>query len=149
MSKRRDQRQLERLRAGFWSSEPSMPAQVPDTFEARATYERESLSLQILEGVQDYMAHQGITQHALADSLGISEGRVSQILSGEQNLTLRTLASVAAGLKGHFEIRLQPATGGTWESAPSPDQDPTTATPPTDPTNAPPAPVPAREMVSS
>ncbi len=89
---------------------------VPDNHAARAAYERESLSDQVLTAVREYMTGRNLTQQHLAAELGVSEGRVSQILSGEQNLTLKTLASLAAALKGHFEIRLVSATGGRWES---------------------------------
>lgn len=113
------------LRNALWNAADSTPPQVADTFEARATYERESLSLQILYAVRDHMDRCNIDQQSLAKQLGISEGRVSQILSGDQNLTLRTLASVAAGLRGHFEIRFVPTVGSsTWvqpDQLPLPD----------------------------
>jgi transcriptional regulator with XRE-family HTH domain len=116
--RRRDQRQLEILREGYHEAQDTTPARVPDTYEARAAFERESLSLQILDAVQQYLNSYDYSQQAIAEELGITEGRVSQILSGEQNLTLKTLASLAAGLKGHFDIKLVPATGTPWEGGP-------------------------------
>ena len=119
LRKRRDQRQLEILREGYNEAQDSTPARVPDTYEARAAFERESLSLQILEAIQLHMNRYEFTQQGIARELGITEGRVSQILSGEQNLTLKTLASLAAGLKAHFDIKLVPATGSPWEGGPT------------------------------
>lgn len=134
LRKRRDQRQLDVLREGYEEAQDSTPARVPDTYEARAAFERESLSLQVTGSFQQYMNERGYTQQEIARALGITEGRVSQILSGEQNLTLKTLASLAAGVKGHLEIKLVPATGSPWEGGPKQrptarDGVPTTAAP--------------------
>jgi transcriptional regulator with XRE-family HTH domain len=116
MSKRRRSNQyLDELRAAFREAADTTPAQVADTYEARVTYERESLSLQILDSVQAHMQKEDITQQQLAEALDVTEGRVSQILSGEQNLTLKTLASVAAALQAHFDIQLVPTVGASWE----------------------------------
>jgi hypothetical protein len=41
--------------------------------------------------------------------MGVSPGRVSQILSGDENLTLRTLSGVMAALGANFELTLRPA----------------------------------------
>jgi transcriptional regulator with XRE-family HTH domain len=44
----------------------------------------------------------------LARKMGVSPGRVSQILSGDENLTLRTLASVCAALDAQLDVKLVP-----------------------------------------
>ncbi|MEU6535683.1 helix-turn-helix transcriptional regulator [Streptomyces sp. NPDC047000] len=41
----------------------------------------------------------------LAKAMGVSPGRVSQIMSGDANLTVRTLAAVAEALGAGVEIR--------------------------------------------
>ena len=41
----------------------------------------------------------------------MSPGRVSQILSGDENLTLRTLSSVAAALGAEVEVILHAIDG--------------------------------------
>lgn len=116
--------QLRRLHEGFWGGEDSPPAQVPDTFEAKATYEQSRLSSQFLEAVFDRMASRGIDQQTLAAELGVTEGRVSQILSGDQNLTLRTLASLAAALDAHIVVGLHPAGGDGQDRSKPPETDP-------------------------
>ncbi|MEA2494467.1 MAG: hypothetical protein QOJ29_2378 [Thermoleophilaceae bacterium] len=113
--RQRKRDQLDALRDAFWAPEHSEPVRVADTFDARAAYERRSLSEQLLAAVDHFMRERNVTQLQLARELGVSEGRVSQILSGDQNLTLKTLASVAAALKAHFVVDLEPARGGTWE----------------------------------
>lgn len=49
----------------------------------------------------------GISQRDLAARLGVSEGRVSQILSGATNLTLRSLAGLGWALGVEFRLRRQ------------------------------------------
>ena len=48
----------------------------------------------------------GITRTALAAALGVSKARISQILSGHDNLTLKSLVAVAAGLGSRIELGL-------------------------------------------
>ncbi|QLE72958.1 helix-turn-helix transcriptional regulator [Streptomyces rectiverticillatus] len=50
------------------------------------------------------LAERGMTRKDLADSMGVSPGRVSQILSGDENLTMRSLAAVADALDVKMEI---------------------------------------------
>ena len=49
-----------------------------------------------------------LTRVDLAGRMGVSPGRVSQILSGGENLTLRTLAGVASALDARFDFELKP-----------------------------------------
>lgn len=48
----------------------------------------------------------GLTQRELAAHLNVSEARVSQILNGKANLTIQTLAKIAAILKKELRIGL-------------------------------------------
>jgi transcriptional regulator with XRE-family HTH domain len=54
------------------------------------------------------MREHKISRADLAHSMGVSPGRVSQILSGDENLTLRTLSSVVCALGARVEVTLQP-----------------------------------------
>lgn len=49
-----------------------------------------------------------LTRADLAERVGVSPGRISQVLSGDENLTLRTLASLATALDARFEVQLRP-----------------------------------------
>ncbi|MET9417262.1 helix-turn-helix transcriptional regulator [Streptomyces klenkii] len=63
------------------------------------------------------LAERGMTRKDLAESMGVSPGRVSQILSGDENLTMRSLAAVADALDVKMEISFsEPATAGCQES---------------------------------
>jgi transcriptional regulator with XRE-family HTH domain len=44
----------------------------------------------------------------LARKMGVSPGRVSQILSGDENITLHTLASVCVALDAQLDVKLVP-----------------------------------------
>jgi len=58
-----------------------------------------------------FMSEHKISRADLAHSMGVSPGRVSQILSGDENLTLRTLSSVAAALGAEVEVILHAIDG--------------------------------------
>ena len=47
----------------------------------------------------------------LARAMGVSPGRVSQILSGDENITLHTLASVCVALDARLDVELVPNGG--------------------------------------
>jgi transcriptional regulator with XRE-family HTH domain len=52
------------------------------------------------------MKYLGVNRAELARAMDVSPGRVSQILSGDDNITLRTLASVCVALDSHLEVKL-------------------------------------------
>jgi transcriptional regulator with XRE-family HTH domain len=52
------------------------------------------------------MREYGITRADLAGRMGVSPGRISQVLSGGENLTVRTLASLATALDAEFDVQL-------------------------------------------
>jgi transcriptional regulator with XRE-family HTH domain len=58
-----------------------------------------------------YMTEHKITRAELAQSMGVSAGRVSQILSGGENLTLRTLSGVVQALGADADFTLRPVDG--------------------------------------
>jgi transcriptional regulator with XRE-family HTH domain len=55
-----------------------------------------------------FMREHKVSRADLAHSMGVSPGRVSQILSGDENLTLRTLSSVVTALGARVEVTLRP-----------------------------------------
>ncbi|GLI01107.1 helix-turn-helix domain-containing protein [Phytohabitans aurantiacus] len=70
---------------------------------------RESFDLLrvIVDEVTWYMREHKITRAELASTMGVSPGRVSQILSGDENLTLRTLGSVIDALGAEIDLTLR------------------------------------------
>lgn len=70
----------------------------------RREYERELLYAEVIEHLRAIASEQGITQHELAVRLEVSDARVSRIMSGRENLTLRTLADMGWALGLRFEM---------------------------------------------
>jgi transcriptional regulator with XRE-family HTH domain len=81
--------------------------------ERRATethIDEEMLTLvtRLTNEINWYMRERGITRADLAARMGVSPGRVSQILGGGENLTLRTLAGLSTALDARFSVELSP-----------------------------------------
>lgn len=81
-----------------------------------ADYERllaqERLILEATETIVGLLEEQGVSRQELANRLGKTKGFISQILSGERNMTLRTLADLGQALGRRFSLIPIPATGG-------------------------------------
>jgi len=70
-------------------------------------FEAERLILDATELIVGLMERQGLSRTELAERIGKSKGHISQLLNGERNMTLRTLAEITHAL-GH-RIGLEPA----------------------------------------
>lgn len=74
----------------------------------RKRYAQNSLIVDTAIAIDKALEGAGITQRDLATRLGKSEGYVSQVLSGGENLTLRTLADFAYALDRMVDLELKP-----------------------------------------
>jgi len=88
------------LRLGMTSGQEATEAQVEE--------EQSQLITQLMNEINWYMHERKLTRADLASRMGVSPGRVSQVLSGGENLTLRTLASLATALDARFDLALRP-----------------------------------------
>jgi transcriptional regulator with XRE-family HTH domain len=77
--------------------------------EARTDEELSRMITQLTNDINWHLQEHNLTRADLAHRMGVSPGRVSQILSGGENLTLRTLAGLASALDAHFELELLPS----------------------------------------
>lgn len=68
--------------------------------------ERDDLTLEVTSAITLYMRQNKISRRDLAKRLGVTPGRVSQMLSGGQNLTLRTLESIAEALEARLDVSM-------------------------------------------
>lgn len=68
---------------------------------------QEELILEATEALARALQSSGLTQNELAGHLGKTEGFISQIMDGRENLTLRTLADVAGALGYKVQIQLR------------------------------------------
>ncbi len=62
----------------------------------------------VVDEISWYMRENKISRAELAQEMGVSPGRVSQILSGDGNLTLRTLSSVFVAIDAQVDFTLRP-----------------------------------------
>ena len=71
----------------------------------RIDFIAEALAVSVQLAVQKAMVLGGVSQRVLAERLGVSTARVSQILSANgRNLTLKTLGKIAHALGEDFEF---------------------------------------------
>jgi transcriptional regulator with XRE-family HTH domain len=74
--------------------------------EAKADEEMHGLVTQLTNEITFHMRECGLSRAELAARMGVSPGRISQILGGGENLTLRTLAALAVALDARFDFEL-------------------------------------------
>jgi transcriptional regulator with XRE-family HTH domain len=72
--------------------------------EVRRAFEEEYLVGEATDTIAGLLDSLGLSQKALASRLSVSPGRVSQILAGAENLTLRSLAGLGWALGVRFEL---------------------------------------------
>jgi transcriptional regulator with XRE-family HTH domain len=77
--------------------------------KAEGQYERllaqETLIVEVTEEICRVLDEQDVTRNELAQRLGKSKGFITQVLSGERNMTLRTMADFAAALGCRFRVQ--------------------------------------------
>jgi transcriptional regulator with XRE-family HTH domain len=93
--------------------------------EDRLDEEMYRLVTQLTNEITWLMRERGISRADLAARMGVSPGRVSQILGGGENLTLRTLAALSTALDARFDIQLSSLkTGDAYSSRESAEAEP-------------------------
>ena len=88
---------------------------MPRVLMSRGGQDRQALSRELARLPREVttaitwrMEQLGVNKAELARAMGVSPGRVSQILSGDGNLTLHTLAAVCVALDARLEAKLVP-----------------------------------------
>ena len=69
-------------------------------------YVAEKLMLRYFRAIRRRMREKGITQSELAERLGVSQAYISKVLKYNQNLTIRTLATLAEALDADWDAPL-------------------------------------------
>jgi len=75
------------------------------------------LPRQMTTAITQCMRQRNMNRTQLARAMGVSPGRVSQILSGDGNLTLGTLAAVCVALDSRLEAKLVPNSSASTVTA--------------------------------
>jgi len=70
--------------------------------------EQESLILEATEMISELIEESGENRKGLAEKLGRTKGFVTQILSGDRNMTLRTLSDFAFALEHRVKMKAAP-----------------------------------------
>ncbi len=97
----------------------------PDQRAADAQIDEEMLALvtQLTNEINWHMRERGLTRADLAARMGVSPGRVSQILGGGENLTPRTLAALSTALDARFDDTYTSRGTADAEAAPTRNAD--------------------------
>lgn len=86
----------------------SFPRSITSDLAEDLQIEVESLQFQVADLIAETMAEQGVTKAELARRLGVSPAHVTQMLSGERNLTLKSLAEALYALDRRVEAQALP-----------------------------------------
>lgn len=92
-------------------------------FQGDPDYEFTKVAIDIGEQIVARMEERGMTQADLAREMGVSRARVSQILRGNDNLTLKSIVAVAIGLDCRVEVQLKPIPSGAKPAGTSDEQE--------------------------
>jgi hypothetical protein len=76
--------------------------------QADGAFERELLVSETTETLRALMSELSLTQRDLARRLGVSDARLSRVMSGQANLTLGTLAEIGWAVGMRFEVVVVP-----------------------------------------
>jgi transcriptional regulator with XRE-family HTH domain len=81
-------------------------------------YELERLRRELTTAVTLFMKDREdpLSKRELAERMKVTPGRVSQILAGDDNLTLRSLAAVSVALDAQFRVELVPSKSASDEA---------------------------------
>jgi len=92
--------------------------------EIRRTYEEELMVGEATETLGALIQELGISQRELANRLDLSESRVSQVLNGGANLTLKSLAAFGWALGLRFDLDPVPMSMDERVGTPARDDPP-------------------------
>ena len=70
---------------------------------------QESLIFDVTEEISRVLKQDGVSRSELAERLGKSKGFITQVLGGDRNMTLRTVADLGFALDRRFDVRAVPA----------------------------------------
>ena len=83
-----------------------------ESAERRTLYEQERLLVEATELLTEIMDKRGISRAQLAHKLGKSKAFITQVLRGNHNMTLRTLADLFAAIEYRLVMQAMP-----WQEA--------------------------------
>lgn len=91
-------------------------AELMESMDPERIQVREDLVADVADIVAQTIAERGTTFTAVAKTLEMSVGNISQLLSGQRNMTLRTLADLAWALDLRVALTLIPLHAGWYDA---------------------------------
>lgn len=89
-----------------------------DSIEERIDDRLQRLALSFQFAIQQEMERKGISKKRLSELMGVSQARVSQLLSGDgANLTLKSIAKLSEALSVDFEVAERKKFVDMWQKA--------------------------------
>jgi len=76
--------------------------------EGKKLYFREDLIFEVTEAICKVMEEKGISRAELAEIAGVSKSNITQLLSGDQNMRLTTVADLLFALDSRLEVTAVP-----------------------------------------
>ena len=76
--------------------------------EGQKLYFREDLIFEVTEAICKVMEERGISRAELAEIAGVSKSNITQLLSGDQNMRLTTVADLLFALDSRLEVAAVP-----------------------------------------
>jgi transcriptional regulator with XRE-family HTH domain len=82
------------------------PTPISEFAQFRILFNRERYRQELAEGIYRLMQRSGVNRTQLAALLGVTKGRVSQVLSGDDNLQADTIADICLvlGRAAHLSL---------------------------------------------
>ena len=77
--------------------------------EGQRLYFREDLIFEVTEAICKVMEEKNISRAELAEIAGVSKSNITQLLSGDQNMRLTTVADLLFALDSKLEVTAVPA----------------------------------------
>jgi transcriptional regulator with XRE-family HTH domain len=88
------------------NSESSWYRELNEKLRNDPIYVAENVALKVAMQVNEVLRTEGLTKKLFAEQLGVSQPYVSQILGGQTNMTILTLAKVACALGLDLSVRI-------------------------------------------
>ena len=73
-------------------------------------YKLAGLIEEVSDRIHELMEEQGVSKSELAARVGVSRARIGALLSGDQNMTLKTVAKLLDGLDCDLGLEIRPRT---------------------------------------
>jgi transcriptional regulator with XRE-family HTH domain len=87
------------------------------TEEGRRAYCREDLIFQVTQLICKIMKEKPVTRKELADIVGVTKGHITQLLSGNHNMTLVTISDLFYALGCKITLEASPCTVESFADA--------------------------------